>query len=48
MSIYAVTTIRNPGVTLLQQARIWARDLHLPLIPRPLHGSMETFLAKKA
>lgn len=47
MSIYAVTTIRNPGGDLLQQARIWARDLHLPLIPRPLHGSMETFLAKK-
>lgn len=47
MSIYAVTTIRNPGNDLLAQARAWARELHLPLLPRPLHGSMESFLAKK-
>lgn len=47
MSIYAVTTIRNPGSDLQQQARAWAKELHLPLIPRPLHGSMEDFLAKK-
>lgn len=47
MSIYAVTTIRNPGSDIVSQARVWAKELHLPLIPRPLHGSMETFLAKK-
>lgn len=46
MSIYAVTTIRNPERELLDEARAWARELHLPLIPRPLHGSMEAFLAK--
>ena len=47
MSIYAVTTIRSPESDLLQQAKTWAKELHLPFVPRPLHGSMEDFLAKK-